>query len=163
PVGVVAGITPFNFPAMGGVWVHPVAIACGNAFVLKPSEQDPSASMRGAERGEEGGPAHGGFHGVPGDQEAGAARAPPPRPHAVSFVGSTPIARYVHDTASAHGKRVQALGGAKNHAVVLPDADLELAADGLVSAGYGSAGQRCMAVSVAVAVGDVADPLIAAI
>jgi malonate-semialdehyde dehydrogenase (acetylating) / methylmalonate-semialdehyde dehydrogenase len=163
PVGVVAGITPFNFPAMVGMWMHPVAIACGNAFVLKPSEQDPSTSMRVAELWKEAGLPDGVFNVVHGDKEAVTALLTHPGVDAVSFVGSTPIARYVHDTASAHGKRVQALGGAKNHAVVLPDADLELAADGLVSAGYGSAGQRCMAVSVAVAVGDIGDPLIAAI
>ena len=143
--------------------MHPVAIACGNAFVLKPSEQDPSTSLRVAELWKEAGLPDGVFNVVNGDREAVDALLTHPGVDAVSFVGSTPIARHVHETATAHGKRVQALGGAKNHAVVLPDADLELAADGLVSAGYGSAGQRCMAVSVAVAVGDIADPLIDAI
>ncbi|MCW2994682.1 MAG: methylmalonate-semialdehyde dehydrogenase [Conexibacter sp.] len=163
PVGVMAGITPFNFPIMVPMWMHPVAIACGNAFVLKPSEQDPSVSLRVAELWAQAGLPAGVFSVVNGDKEAVDALLTHPLVDAISFVGSTPIAQYVHATGSAHGKRVQALGGAKNHAVVLPDADLELAADGLVSAGYGSAGQRCMAVSVAVAVGDVADPLIARI
>ncbi len=163
PVGVVAGITPFNFPFMVGVWMHPVAIVCGNAFVLKPSEQDPSASLLVAELWKRAGLPDGVFNVVNGDREAVDALLTHPGVDAVSFVGSTPIAQHVHETATAHGKRVQALGGAKNHAVVLPDADLELAADGLVSAGYGSAGQRCMAVSVAVAVGEIGDPLIDAI
>ena len=160
PLGVVAGITPFNFPIMVPMWMHPVAIACGNAFILKPSEQDPSASLRVAELWAEAGLPEGVFGVVHGDKEAVDAILTHPGIDAVSFVGSTPIAKYVHETATKHGKRVQALGGAKNHAVVLPDADLDLAADGLVSAGYGSAGQRCMAVSVAVAVGDSAEPLI---
>ena len=160
PLGVVAGITPFNFPIMVPMWMHPVAIACGNAFILKPSEQDPSASLRVAELWAEAGLPDGVFNVVHGDKEAVDAILAHPGIHAVSFVGSTPIARYVHETATEHGKRVQALGGAKNHAVVLPDADMDLAADGLVSAGYGSAGQRCMAVSVAVAVGDSAGPLV---
>jgi malonate-semialdehyde dehydrogenase (acetylating)/methylmalonate-semialdehyde dehydrogenase len=163
PVGVMAGITPFNFPIMVPMWMHPVAIACGNAFILKPSEQDPSVSLRVAELWAQAGLPAGVFTVVNGDKEAVDALLTHPRVDAISFVGSTPIARYVHETGSAHGKRVQALGGAKNHAVILPDADMELAADGLVSAGYGSAGQRCMAVSVAVAVGDCADPLIASI
>jgi malonate-semialdehyde dehydrogenase (acetylating)/methylmalonate-semialdehyde dehydrogenase len=161
PLGVVAGITPFNFPVMVPMWMHPVAIACGNTFVLKPSEQDPSASLLVAELWAEAGLPDGAFNVVHGDKEAVDALLDHPQVAAVSFVGSTPIARYVHERASATGKRVQALGGAKNHAVVLPDADLDLAADGLVSAGYGSAGQRCMAVSVAVAVGDSAEPLLA--
>jgi malonate-semialdehyde dehydrogenase (acetylating)/methylmalonate-semialdehyde dehydrogenase len=160
PVGVMAGITPFNFPIMVPMWMHPVAIACGNAFVLKPSEQDPSVSLRVAELWKQAGLPAGVFTVVNGDKEAVDALLAHPLLDAISFVGSTPIARYVHETGSAHGKRVQALGGAKNHAVILPDADMELAADGLVSAGYGSAGQRCMAVSVAVAVGDCADPLL---
>ncbi len=160
PLGVVAGITPFNFPMMVPLWMHPVAIACGNAFVLKPSEQNPSASLRIAELWTEAGLPDGVFNVVHGDKVAVDALLTHPDVAAISFVGSTPIARYVHETATAHGKRVQALGGAKNHAIVLPDADLDLAADGLVSAGYGSAGQRCMAVSVAVTVGDCADPLI---
>jgi malonate-semialdehyde dehydrogenase (acetylating)/methylmalonate-semialdehyde dehydrogenase len=160
PLGVVAGITPFNFPVMVPMWMHPVAIACGNAFILKPSEQDPSVSLRVAELWAEAGLPAGVFSVVNGDKEAVDAILEHPGIAAVSFVGSTPIARHVYETGTATGKRVQALGGAKNHAVVLPDADLELTADGLVSAGYGSAGQRCMAVSVAVLVGDVAEPLL---
>jgi malonate-semialdehyde dehydrogenase (acetylating)/methylmalonate-semialdehyde dehydrogenase len=160
PLGVVAGITPFNFPVMVPMWMFPIALACGNAFVLKPSEQDPSPSDRLAELLTEAGLPDGVFSVVHGDREAVDALLTHPEIKAVSFVGSTPIARHVYETGTAAGKRVQALGGAKNHAVVLPDADLDLAADSLVSAGYGSAGQRCMAVSVAVAVGDIAEPLI---
>ncbi len=160
PLGVVAGITPFNFPVMVPMWMFPVALACGNAFVLKPSEQDPSPSLMLAELLSEAGLPDGAFNVVHGDKETVDRLLAHEHVAAVSFVGSTPIARYVYETGTAHGKRVQALGGAKNHAVVLPDADLELAADALVSAGYGSAGQRCMAVSVAVAVGEVAEPLI---
>ena len=160
PLGVVAGITPFNFPVMVPMWMYPIAIACGNAFVLKPSEQDPSPSLLAAELWSQAGLPDGVFSVVHGDKEAVDALLTHPDVAAVSFVGSTPIARYVYETGTAHGKRVQALGGAKNHAVVLPDADMDLAADGLVSAGYGSAGQRCMAVSVAVAVGDSAGPLL---
>ena len=159
PLGVVAGITPFNFPIMVPMWMHPVAIACGNAFILKPSEQDPSVSLRIAELWAEAGLPEGVFSVVHGDKQIVDAILAHPGIAAVSFVGSTPIARYIYETGTSHGKRVQALGGAKNHAVVLPDADLELAADGLISAGYGSAGQRCMAVSVAVAVGDAGEPL----
>jgi len=159
PLGVVAGITPFNFPIMVPMWMHPVAIACGNAFILKPSEQDPSVSLRIAELWAEAGLPEGVFSVVHGDKQIVDALLAHPGIAAVSFVGSTPIARYIYETGTSHGKRVQALGGAKNHAVVLPDADLELAADGLISAGYGSAGQRCMAVSVAVAVGDAGEPL----
>jgi malonate-semialdehyde dehydrogenase (acetylating)/methylmalonate-semialdehyde dehydrogenase len=158
PLGVVAGITPFNFPMMVPLWMAPVAIACGNAFILKPSEQDPSPSIRLAELWAEAGLPEGVFSVVHGDKEAVDAILEHPGIAAVSFVGSTPVARYIYETGTASGKRVQALGGAKNHAVVLPDADLDLTADGLVSAAYGSAGQRCMAVSVAVTVGDVADP-----
>ncbi len=163
PLGVVAGITPFNFPVMVPMWMVPVALACGNAFVLKPSEQDPSASLLMAGMLAEAGLPDGVFSVVHGDRVAVDAILGHPGIAAVSFVGSTPIARHVYETGTAHGKRVQALGGAKNHAVVLPDADLDLAADALVSAGYGSAGQRCMAVSVAVCVGDVAEPLLAAV
>ena len=163
PLGVVAGITPFNFPVMVPLWMVPVALACGTAFVLKPSEQDPSASMIVARLLAEAGLPEGVFSVVHGDKVAVDAILTHPDIAAVSFVGSTPIARYVYETGTAHGKRVQALGGAKNHAVILPDADLALAADSLVSAGYGSAGQRCMAVSVAVAVGAIADPLIEAL
>jgi malonate-semialdehyde dehydrogenase (acetylating)/methylmalonate-semialdehyde dehydrogenase len=161
PLGVVAGITPFNFPMMVPLWMVPVALACGNAFILKPSEQDPSAANRLAELLAEAGLPAGVFSVVHGDKDAVNAILEHPGIAAVSFVGSTPVARHIYETGTAHGKRVQALGGAKNHAVVMPDADLDLAADGLVSAAYGSAGQRCMAVSVAVTVGDVAEPLIA--
>ena len=160
PLGVVAGITPFNFPVMVPMWMAPIAIACGNTFVLKPSEQDPSPSLLLAELFAEAGLPDGVFNVVHGDKEAVDAILAHPDVRAVSFVGSTPIARHIYATATGNGKRVQALGGAKNHALVLPDADLDLTADALVSAGFGSAGQRCMAVSVAVAVGDVADPLL---
>ena len=160
PLGVVAGITPFNFPVMVPMWMYPVALAAGNAFVLKPSEQVPTASERVAEMLDDAGLPADVFTVVHGGPQAVDAILTHPGVAAVSFVGSTPVARHIYETATAAGKRVQALGGAKNHAVVLPDADLDLAADGLVSAGYGSSGQRCMAVSVAVAVGDVADPLV---
>ncbi|MBX5440756.1 MAG: CoA-acylating methylmalonate-semialdehyde dehydrogenase [Solirubrobacteraceae bacterium] len=160
PLGVCAGITPFNFPVMVPMWMHPMAIATGNTFVLKPSERDPSASNLVAELYAEAGLPEGVFNVVHGDREAVDALLAHPDVAAVSFVGSTPVARYVHRTASEHGKRVQALGGAKNHAVVLPDADLGFAAAQLTAAGYGSAGQRCMAISVVVAVGEVADPLV---
>ena len=160
PLGVCAGITPFNFPVMVPMWMHPVAIAAGNTFVLKPSERDPSASGLIAELYAEAGLPAGVFNVVNGDKEAVDALLDHPDVAAVSFVGSTPIAKYVHERATAAGKRVQALGGAKNHAVVLPDADLEFAADHLTAAGFGSAGQRCMAISVAVAVGDAADGLV---
>ncbi|WP_028061375.1 CoA-acylating methylmalonate-semialdehyde dehydrogenase [Candidatus Solirubrobacter pratensis] len=160
PVGVAAGITPFNFPMMVPLWMIPIAIACGNSFILKPSEQDPSASLVIARLLKEAGLPDGVFSVVHGDKEAVDAILTHPQIDAVSFVGSTPVAKYIYETGTASGKRVQALGGAKNHAIVLPDADLDLAADGLVSAAYGSAGQRCMAVSVAVTVGDVAEPLL---
>jgi malonate-semialdehyde dehydrogenase (acetylating)/methylmalonate-semialdehyde dehydrogenase len=163
PLGVVAGITPFNFPVMVPMWMHPVAIACGNTFVLKPSERDPSASTLVAEMWAEAGLPPGVFNVVNGDREAVDAILDHPEVAAVSFVGSTPIARYIHERASAAGKRVQALGGAKNHAVVLPDADLELASDHLVASAFGSAGERCMAVSAAVAVGGAADELVAVV
>jgi malonate-semialdehyde dehydrogenase (acetylating)/methylmalonate-semialdehyde dehydrogenase len=163
PVGVVAGITPFNFPAMVPMWMWAPAIACGNCFVLKPSEKDPSASLFTAELLKEAGLPDGVFNVVQGDKVAVDAILAHPQIGAVSFVGSTPIARYIYETGTKHGKRVQALGGAKNHMIVLPDADIDMAADAAVSAGYGSAGERCMAVSVVVAVGDVADPLVAAI
>jgi malonate-semialdehyde dehydrogenase (acetylating)/methylmalonate-semialdehyde dehydrogenase len=163
PLGVVAGITPFNFPAMVPMWMFPNAIACGNAFVLKPSEKDPSASLLLAELLTEAGLPDGVFNVVQGDKEAVDALLANPTVQAVSFVGSTPIARYIYATGTAAGKRVQALGGAKNHMVVLPDADLGMAADAAVSAAYGSAGERCMAVSVVVAVGDVGDELVPAI
>ena len=163
PVGVVAGITPFNFPAMVPMWMWAPAIACGNTFVLKPSEKDPSASIFTAELLKEAGVPDGVFNVVHGDKVAVDALLEHPDVAALSFVGSTPIARYIYETGTRHGKRVQALGGAKNHMIVLPDADIEMAADAAVSAAYGSAGERCMAVSVVVAVGDVADPLVAAI
>ncbi len=161
PVGVCAGITPFNFPAMVPLWMFPVAIACGNTFVLKPSEKVPSTALRMARLLQEAGLPDGVLNVVPGDAEAVDALLAHPDVAAVSFVGSTPVARHVYEAAARAGKRVQALGGAKNHAVVLPDADLELAAEALVGAGYGSAGERCMAISAVVAVGDVADPLVA--
>jgi malonate-semialdehyde dehydrogenase (acetylating) / methylmalonate-semialdehyde dehydrogenase len=159
PVGVCAGITPFNFPAMVPMWMFPVAIACGNTFVLKPSERDPSMSLRLAELATEAGLPDGVLNVVHGDKEAVDAILAHPDIKAVSFVGSTPIARYIYETGTAHGKRVQALGGAKNHAVVLPDADLKFTADALIGAAYGSAGERCMAVSVVVAVGEAGDSL----
>jgi len=159
PLGVVAGITPFNFPAMVPMWMHPVAIACGNTFVLKPSERDPSASNLVAELWQRAGLPDGVFTVVHGDKVAVDAILDHPGIAAVSFVGSTPIARYIHQRGTANGKRVQALGGAKNHAIVLPDADLEFAANHLTAAAYGSAGERCMAISAAVAVGAAGDPL----
>jgi malonate-semialdehyde dehydrogenase (acetylating) / methylmalonate-semialdehyde dehydrogenase len=163
PLGVVAGITPFNFPAMVPMWMWAPAIACGNTFILKPSEKDPSASVYTAQLLKEAGLPDGVFNVIHGDKVAVDAILGHPDIAAVSFVGSTPIARYVYETATASGKRCQALGGAKNHMIVLPDADIDMAADAAVSAAYGSAGERCMAVSLLVAVGDVADPLIDAI
>src|SRR6059058_3184817 len=163
PLGVVAGITPFNFPAMVPMLMWAPAIACGNTFVLKPSEKDPSASVYTAQLLKEAGLPDGVFNVVHGDKVAVDAILEHPDIAAVSFVGSTPIAKYVYETATANGKRCQALGGAKNHMIVLPDADIDMAADAAVSAAYGSAGERCMAVSMVVAVGDVADPLIDAI
>jgi malonate-semialdehyde dehydrogenase (acetylating) / methylmalonate-semialdehyde dehydrogenase len=161
PLGVVAGITPFNFPAMVPMWMFPVALACGNCFVLKPSERDPSPSLIVAELLTEAGLPKGVFNVVHGDKEAVDALLTHPDVKAVSFVGSTPIARYIYATGTAHGKRVQALGGAKNHMVILPDADLDMAVSALMGAAYGSAGERCMAVSVAVPVGErTADALI---
>ncbi len=161
PLGVCAGITPFNFPIMVPLWMIPVALACGNTFVLKPSEKDPSASMLLARLFQEAGLPNGVLNVVHGDKEAVDAILTHPDVAAVSFVGSTPVARYIYETATAHGKRVQALGGAKNHAVVLPDADLDGAADALIGAAYGSAGERCMAISAVVAVGDAGDVLVA--
>jgi len=160
PLGVVAGITPFNFPAMVPMWMYPIAISCGNTFVLKPSEKDPSPSQLAAEMLAEAGLPDGVFNIVHGDKEAVDALLTHPDVAAVSFVGSTPIARHIYQTGTQHGKRVQALGGAKNHMIVLPDADMDLAADAAVSAGYGSAGERCMAISAVVAVGDAGDRLI---
>lgn len=161
PLGVVAGITPFNFPAMVPMWMFPIAIVCGNTFVLKPSERDPSASLMLADLFKEAGLPDGVFNVLHGDKEAVAGLITHPDIQAVSFVGSTPIARYIYTTACAQGKRVQALGGAKNHLVVMPDADLDQTTDALMGAAYGSAGERCMAVSVAVAVTDkIGDELI---
>ncbi len=163
PLGVVAGITPFNFPAMVPMWMFANAIATGNTFILKPSEKDPSASMFLAQLLHEAGVPDGVFNVVHGDKVAVDAILDHPDIAAVSFVGSTPIARYIYETGTKNGKRVQALGGAKNHMIVLPDADIDMAADAAISAGYGSAGERCMAIATIVAVGGVADPLVAAI
>jgi len=163
PLGVVAGITPFNFPAMVPMWMFANAIACGNTFILKPSERNPSASLFLAELLQRAGLPDGVFNVVQGDKVAVQRLLDHPDVKAISFVGSTPVAKYIYETATRNGKRVQALGGAKNHMLVLPDADIEMAADAAVSAAYGSAGERCMAVSVVVAVGAAADPLIAAI
>jgi malonate-semialdehyde dehydrogenase (acetylating)/methylmalonate-semialdehyde dehydrogenase len=163
PLGVVAGITPFNFPAMVPLWMLSNAIACGNTFVLKPSEKDPGASMLLAELLRDAGVPDGVFNVVHGDKVAVDAILDHPEIRAVSFVGSTPIAKYIYEHGTRAGKRVQALGGAKNHMIVLPDADLDMAADAAVSAGYGSAGERCMAISAIVAVGGIADDLVAKI
>jgi malonate-semialdehyde dehydrogenase (acetylating) / methylmalonate-semialdehyde dehydrogenase len=160
PLGVVAGITPFNFPCMVPMWMFPVALACGNSFILKPSERDPSCSLFMAELLKQAGLPDGVFNVVQGDKVAVDALLTHPDVKALSFVGSTPIAQYIFETGAHHGKRVQALGGAKNHMVVMPDADIEQAVDGLIGAGYGSAGERCMAISVAVLVGDVADKIV---
>jgi len=154
PLGVVAGITPFNFPAMVPMWMYPMAIVCGNTFVLKPSERDPSAPLRVAELFRDAGLPDGVFNVVNGDKEAVDTLLTDARVQAVSFVGSTPVAEYIYRTGTAHGKRVQALGGAKNHAIVMPDADLDNAVSALMGAAYGSCGERCMAISVAVAVGE---------
>src|SRR6478672_3045178 len=163
PLGVVGIISPFNFPAMVPMWFFPIAIAAGNTVVLKPSEKDPSAANWLAALWKEAGLPDGVFNVLHGDKTAVDALLTSPDVQSISFVGSTPIAEYVYETASRHGKRVQALGGAKNHMVVLPDADLDLAADSAVNAGYGSAGERCMAISVLVAVEPVADELVARI
>jgi len=163
PLGVCVGITPFNFPAMVPMWMFPVAIACGNAFVLKPSERVPSASLRIAELWQQAGLPDGVFNVVHGDKTAVDAFLDSPGVDAVSFVGSTPIARYIYERGTANGKRVQALGGAKNHAIVLPDADIEFAADHLAAAAFGSAGERCMAISAAVTVGDAGDRVVEAV
>ncbi len=160
PLGVVAGITPFNFPVMVPMWMFPVAIACGNCFVLKPSERDPSASLFIADLFKQAGLPDGVFGVVQGDKLAVDTLLTHPDVKAISFVGSTPIAQYIYETGARHGKRVQALGGAKNHMVVMPDADLDQAVDALIGAAYGSAGERCMAISVAVLVGDVADKIV---
>jgi malonate-semialdehyde dehydrogenase (acetylating)/methylmalonate-semialdehyde dehydrogenase len=160
PLGVVAGITPFNFPCMVPMWMFPVALACGNAFILKPSERDPSPSLFMADLLKQAGLPDGVFNVVQGDKVAVGALLTHPDVKALSFVGSTPIAQYIYETGAHHGKRVQALGGAKNHMVVMPDADIDQAVDGLIGAGYGSAGERCMAISVAVLVGDIADKIV---
>ncbi len=160
PLGVCAGITPFNFPAMVPMWMFPVALACGNTFILKPSERDPSCPLRLAELLSEAGLPDGVFNLVNGDKEAVDALLEHPVVQSIGFVGSTPIAEYIYRTASDHGKRVQALGGAKNHMVVMPDANLDQAVNALMGAAYGSAGERCMAISVAVAVGDAGDRLV---
>jgi malonate-semialdehyde dehydrogenase (acetylating) / methylmalonate-semialdehyde dehydrogenase len=160
PLGVVAGITPFNFPCMVPCWMFPVALACGNAFILKPSERDPSPALFMAQLLKEAGLPDGVFSVINGDKVAVDALLHHPDVKALSFVGSTPIAQYIYETGAHHGKRVQALGGAKNHMVVMPDADLDQAVDALIGAGYGSAGERCMAISVAVLVGDVADKIV---
>jgi malonate-semialdehyde dehydrogenase (acetylating)/methylmalonate-semialdehyde dehydrogenase len=160
PLGVVAGITPFNFPCMVPMWMYPVALACGNAFILKPSERDPSPSIFMAELLKQAGLPDGVFNVVQGDKVAVDALLTHPDVKALSFVGSTPIARYIYETGAHHGKRIQALGGAKNHMVVMPDADIDQAVDGLIGAGYGSAGERCMAISVAVLVGEIGDRIV---
>src|SRR5438067_8110936 len=163
PIGVCAGISPFNFPAMVPMWMFPFAIACGNSFILKPSEKVPMTPTRTAELLHDAGLPEGVYNLIHGDKVAVDALLEHPLVRAISFVGSSPVAKYVYETGTKHGKRVQALGGAKNHMVVLPDADVDMAADAAVSAAYGSAGERCMAVSQVVAVGDVADRLVAAI
>jgi malonate-semialdehyde dehydrogenase (acetylating)/methylmalonate-semialdehyde dehydrogenase len=160
PLGVVAGITPFNFPCMVPCWMFPVALACGNGFILKPSERDPSASLFMAGLLQQAGLPDGLFNVVQGDKAVVDALLAHPHVKALSFVGSTPIAQHIYQTGARHGKRVQALGGAKNHMVVMPDADLEQAVDALIGAGYGSAGERCMAISVAVLVGDIGDKIV---
>ncbi|HEY9448073.1 MAG TPA: CoA-acylating methylmalonate-semialdehyde dehydrogenase, partial [Burkholderiales bacterium] len=160
PVGVCAGITPFNFPAMVPMWMFPIAIGCGNTFVLKPSERDPTLSLRFGELLKEAGLPDGVFNVVHGDKESVDALLAHPLVRAVSFVGSTPIAKYIYETGARNGKRVQALGGAKNHAIVMPDADVDFATEAIIGAGYGSAGERCMAISAVVAVGAAGDPLV---
>ena len=163
PLGVCAGITPFNFPIMVPMWMHPVAIACGNTFILKPSERDPSVSLLVAELWAEAGLPEGVFNVLHGDKESVDGLLDHPDVAAVSFVGSTPIAKYIHERGTANGKRVQALGGAKNHAIVLPGRDLDFASDHLVAAAFGSAGERCMAISAAIAVGAAGDDLVAVV
>ncbi|MPQ87300.1 aldehyde dehydrogenase family protein, partial [Pseudomonas sp. MAFF 730085] len=163
PLGVVAGVTPFNFPVMVPMWMYPIAIAAGNTFILKPSPTDPSASLFMAELLREAGLPKGVFNVVQGDKEAVDALLEHPHVKALSFVGSTPIAQYIYETGARNGKRVQGLGGAKNHMVVMPDADIDRTVDALIGAAYGSAGERCMAISVAVLVGDVADKVVAAL
>ncbi len=160
PLGICAGITPFNFPAMVPMWMYPLAIACGNSFILKPSEKDPSCSIRLAELFTEAGLPDGVFNVINGDKNIVDLLIQSEDISSISFVGSTPVAKYIYEQSALYGKRVQALGGAKNHLIVMPDANLNQAVDGIIGAGYGSAGERCMAVSVAVAVGDIADELV---
>ncbi len=160
PLGITAGITPFNFPAMVPMWMFPISIACGNSFILKPSEKDPSCSIRLAELFSEAGLPDGVFNVLNGDKDAVNMLINDPRIQSISFVGSTPVAKYIYEKSAQNGKRVQALGGAKNHLIVMPDANLDQAVDGIMGAAYGSAGERCMAVSVAVAVGEIADQLV---
>ncbi len=160
PLGVTAGITPFNFPAMVPMWMYPISIACGNSFILKPSEKDPSCSLKLAELFSEAGLPEGVFNVLNGDKNTVNMLLEDERIQSISFVGSTPVAKYIYEKSAQNGKRVQALGGAKNHLVVMPDANLDQAVDGIMGAAYGSAGERCMAVSVAVAVGDIADKLV---
>ncbi len=160
PLGICAGITPFNFPAMVPMWMYPIAIACGNSFILKPSEKDPSCSIRLAELFTEAGLPNGVFNVIQGDKEVVDLILESKDISSISFVGSTPVAKYIYEKSAINGKRVQALGGAKNHLVVMPDANLNQAVDGIIGAGYGSAGERCMAISVAVAVGEIADELV---
>ena len=160
PLGVCAGITPFNFPAMVPMWMYPISIACGNSFILKPSEKDPSCSIRLAELFTEAGLPNGVFNVIHGDKEIVDLILESNEISSVSFVGSTPVAKYIYEKSAKFGKRVQALGGAKNHLIVMPDANIDQAVDGIIGAGYGSAGERCMAISVAVAVGDIADELV---
>ena len=163
PLGITAGITPFNFPAMVPMWMFPISIACGNSFILKPSEKDPSCSIRLAELFSEAGLPDGVFNVLNGDKDAVNMLINDPRIQSISFVGSTPVAKYIYEKSAQNGKRVQALGGAKNHLIVMPDANLDQAVDGIMGAAYGSAGERCMAVSVAVAVGEIADQLVESI
>ena len=160
PLGITAGITPFNFPAMVPMWMFPISIACGNSFILKPSEKDPSCSIRLAELFSEAGLPDGVFNVLNGDKDVVNMLINDPRIQSISFVGSTPVAKYIYEKSAQNGKRVQALGGAKNHLIVMPDANLDQAVDGIMGAAYGSAGERCMAVSVAVAVGEIADQLV---
>lgn len=160
PLGITAGITPFNFPAMVPMWMYPIAIACGNSFILKPSEKDPSCGLKLAELFSEAGLPNGVFNVLNGDKDSVNLILESEKISSISFVGSTPVAKYIYEKAARYGKRVQALGGAKNHLVVMPDANLDQAVDGIMGAAYGSAGERCMAVSVAVAVGEIADRLV---
>ena len=163
PLGITAGITPFNFPAMVPMWMFPISIACGNSFILKPSEKDPSCGIKLAELFYDAGLPEGVFNVINGDKEVVNLILDSEKISSVSFVGSTPVAKYIYERSASSGKRVQALGGAKNHLIVMPDANLNQAVDGIIGAAYGSAGERCMAVSVAVAVGEIADNLITAI